>query len=126
MASQTVTLVLSPPEHHSDAQNHTAVISAPASVPRNVRTEISYHTPPEDGGPQMPIYIKDETTRVTKKRNNFQPVTVYDVRGSGIEHTLDKTGIQFINHKIMTKDFDDDAKIKEAYYPEIADLLYRV
>jgi hypothetical protein len=126
MASQTETLVSSPSDLKTDSQSHAAVISGPASVPRNVRTEISYYAPPEDGGPQLPVYIKDENTRVTKQRNNFQPVTVYDVRGSGVEHTLDKTGIQYINHKITTKDFDDDAMIKESYYPEIVDLLYKV
>ena len=123
MASQTETLAAPPSDFISDT-----VISTPASIPtipRNVYTELSYYTPPEDGGPQLPIYIKDEKSRATSKRN-FQPVTVYDVRGSGIQHTLDKTGIQFVNHKSMIKGFDDDETIKKFYYSEIADLLYKV
>lgn len=128
MGSQTETLVFPSSDLVSASQNNAAVIPARCSittVPRDVRTEISYHTEPEGGGPQLPIYIKNQDTRASTKRN-FQPVTVYDVRGSGVEHTLDTTGIQFLDHKSMVKDFSDDATIKDAYYSEIADLLYKV
>jgi hypothetical protein len=119
MASQTETLV--DPLSNLIFDN---VISTPASIPRNVKTELSYYTPPEDGGPQLPIYIKDET-RIDNK-HNFQPATVYDVRGSGFEHALDKTGIQFVNHKSVMTEFDDDVAVKDSYYSEIASLLYKV
>jgi hypothetical protein len=102
-----------------------SLVAPSSSLVSDAVVSISYYTPPADGAPQLPIYIKDEKSRVTSK-NNFQPVTVYDVRGSGVEHVLDKTGIQFVNYKSMMKDFDDDATIKESYYPEIADMLYRV
>jgi hypothetical protein len=123
MASQTETLVSLPSDH-----NNAAVISTPASiptVPRNVHSEVGYYTEPEGGGPQPTLYIKDEKFRAPTKRN-FQPIIVHDVRGSGVEHTLDETGIQFINHKSTMKDFDDDMYIKDAYYPEITELLYKV
>jgi hypothetical protein len=109
-----------------DSKNIPAVVSAPASIPRNVQTEISYYNQPEDGGPQLPIYMQDEKTRVTKSRDKFHPVTVYDVRGSRVEHTLDNSGIQYMNQQITTKEFDDDAVIRESYYPEIANLLYKM
>ncbi len=62
MVLQTETLIFSFPQSdlNSHSKNIPAVISAPASIPRNVQTEISYYTPPEDGRPQLPIYMKDE------------------------------------------------------------------
>jgi len=55
-------------------------------------------------------------------------VTIHDVRGSGVEHTLDKTGIQFVKHEsgLKVEDFDDEEKIKGAYYAETEELLKRV
>jgi hypothetical protein len=126
MASQTDILMFPQSDLMLDSKNIVTVVSAPASIPRNVQTEISYYAPPEDGGPQLPIYMQDEKTRVTKSRDKFHPVTVYDVRGSGVEHTLDNSGIQYMNQQITTKDFDDDAVIRESYYTEIANLLYKM
>ncbi len=126
MVSQTEILIFPQSGLNLNSKNIPAIVSAPASIPRNVQTEISYYTPPENGGPQLPIYMQDEKTRVTKSRDKFRPVTVYDVRGSGVEHTLDHSGIQYMNQQITTKDFDDDAVIRESYYPEIANLLYKM
>jgi len=128
MGSQTETLVFSSSDLVSASQHNATVIPARSSsttVPRDVRTEISYCTEPEGGASQLPIYINNKDSRVSTK-HNFQPATVYDVRGSGVEHTLDKTGIQFLDHKSMVKDFSDDVTIKNTYYSEIADLLYKV
>jgi hypothetical protein len=119
MASMAETLVLVP-----SGQNNGVVISAPATVPRNVPTEIAYYSEP---GPRPPVYITNEKTRV-KNINKFQPATVYDVRGSGVEHTLDVSGIQFVKQesKLSVQEFDDDEKIKAAYYVEIEELLKNV
>jgi hypothetical protein len=124
MASQTETLVQLPDVFTADTKVKTSKVSIPA-VPRNVRTELSYYTEPEDGEPLAPIEILDSKSRAHIKRD-FQPATIYDVRGSGIEHTLDKSGIQYVNHKTAMQDFFEDEKIKETYYPEISDLLHKM
>jgi hypothetical protein len=119
MASMAETLVLVP-----SGQNNGVVISAPATTPRNVPTEIAYYSEP---GPRAPVYITNNKSRV-KNINKFQPATVYDVRGSGVEHTLDVSGIQFVKQesKLSVQEFDDDEKIKAAYYVEIEKLLKNV
>ncbi|PMD34577.1 hypothetical protein L207DRAFT_638117 [Hyaloscypha variabilis F] len=101
-----------------------AGIQDTAATPRNVNTELSYYTPPPNGGPQPPVYLKDASSRA-KTKPHFQPVMVFDVRGSGVEHTLDKTGIQYTNHKsgLSVDDFDDEEKVKAAYYQEVEELL---
>jgi len=106
------------------SQNNTAVTAAStACIPRNVNTEFGYYTEPEGGGPAAPI-------NVIKDRNplklNWQPATVYDVRGSSVTHSLHTTGIQYTRHKSTVEDFTDDAIIKKTYYSEITDLLYKM
>ena len=117
MASQTETLV-HPPK--------TQKLSIPG-IPRNVRTEVAYYTEPADGKPLAPIQIKDSKSRSNRQRD-FTPVTVYDVRGSGVDHTLDTSGIQFVKHKtaVQVQDFFDEEKVKEKYYPELSELLYKL
>jgi hypothetical protein len=119
MASMTETLVVAP-----SSQDNAVAISAPPTTPRNVRTEITYYSEP---GQPAPLYITNETTRV-KSANTFQPATVYDVRGSGVEHTLDVSGIQFVKQesKLSVQEFDDDERIKTAYYAEIEEVLKNV
>lgn len=119
MASTTETLVLAP-----SGQDNDVVISAPATTPRNVRTEIAYYGEP---GSPAPVYITDEKTRL-KNVNKFHPATVYDVRGSGVEHTLDVSGIQFVKHesKLSVHEFDDNERIKVAYYAEVEEVLKNV
>ena len=124
MASTTVT------ETAHVVQSEKLSVAGPkriAAVPRNVDTELSYYTPPPDGSPPSPIYLKDTSTRANGPQI-FQPVTIHDVRGSGVEHTLDKTGIQFVKHEsgLKVEDFDDEEKIKGAYYAETEELLKRV
>ncbi|KAE9366225.1 hypothetical protein N431DRAFT_386464 [Stipitochalara longipes BDJ] len=121
MASTTLTETVHVPKSEILLVNDT---QEAAPVPRNVHTELSYYTPPPDGRPKSPIYIEDEKTRVTSERI-YQPATVYDVRGSGVEHTLDKTGIQFVKHEseLKVQDFDDEYGIKGRYYGEIEELL---
>ncbi|KAH8760930.1 hypothetical protein BGZ57DRAFT_829781 [Hyaloscypha finlandica] len=115
----TETLVLAP-----SGQDNDVVISAPATTPRNVRTEIAYYGEP---GSPAPLYITDEKTRL-KNVNKFHPATVYDVRGSGVEHTLDVSGIQFVKHesKLSVHEFDDNERIKAAYYAEVEGVLKNV
>jgi hypothetical protein len=85
---------------------------SPTTFSRNVSTEFSYYKEPEDGGHARPVNIKKD-----KKLNkrNWQPGTVYDVRGSPVTHALDTTGIQYFNHESAVKDFSDNAIIKDTY-----------
>lgn len=123
MATQTETQVLSSTwEGQNDLIKNPAQTS-PSTVPRNVDAELGYYRPPKDGGPARPVNIKTD-----KKFNerDWQPTTVYDVRGSSVTHTLDTTGFQYVNHKSAVKDFSDDAIVKDAYYTEMSDLLRKM
>jgi hypothetical protein len=123
MATQTETLAVPASQPFSISQKNAAEVLGMGgmTVPRNVRTELSYYTNPL---PSAPVYIKDEKSR-SKQKQVFQPATIYDVRLSGAYHTLDVSGIQFVNHEsqLTVDDFDDDERIKGAYYKEIEEVL---
>jgi len=124
MATQTETQVL---PSNLDGQKEV-VINSPAqvpstAVPRNVNTDFGYYSENEDGG-LIPLVDISKHTKFNKR--NWQPVTVYDVRGSSATHTLETTGIQYIKHKSAVKDFSDDAVVKDTYYNEITDLLRKM
>lgn len=123
MATQTETQVLS-----SALSEKEVIINAPAqapntTVPRNVSAEFGYYAMPKDGGPVPPVnVVKDKKLN----KRNWQPATVYDVRGSAVTHTLDTTGIQYVKHKSALRDFSDNDMVKDTYYSEIIDLLTKM
>lgn len=49
--------------------------------------------------------------------------TVHDISGDESKYTLDSHGFQYVKHESVEKDFENDEKIKEQYYPEIEQLL---
>jgi len=53
-------------------------------------------------------------------------VKVYDITGEENEYTLDSHGFQIYKHESKEKDFQDEGKIKNDYYPEIEQLLKNV
>ena len=88
-----------------------------------VSTTLNYYLPPSLGGVDT-IYLGT----ASEKRRKHQPRTVLvtDIRGRETQFALDKQGFQIVQHESSEKDFDDDAKIKEAYYAECAALLKTV
>lgn len=48
---------------------------------------------------------------------------VHDISGDEGKYTLDSHGFQYVRHESVEKEFEDEEKIKEKYYPEIEQLL---
>jgi hypothetical protein len=49
--------------------------------------------------------------------------TIHDISGDVDEFNLDDQGFQYVNHESKEKEFYDEEKIKNEYYPEIEQLL---
>jgi hypothetical protein len=97
------------------------ITPSPTSKPQDVDTVLHYFKPNADGSPPHPTYVdKPETYYREPEPHN---VTVRDVRGKEDQYTLDKSGFQFYKHVSKEKDFLDEEKIKEEYYPETEQLL---
>lgn len=109
-------------DHYNHVQ--TAVASKPQvskATPRDITATFNYFKPNEDGSLPAPTYV-------TKPETYERPVlpqqaTVYDIRGSEDEYTLDTKGFQVVKHESKEKDFLDDEQIKRVYYPETEELL---
>lgn len=88
---------------------------------RDVLTNFNYYKDPGDGSLPSPSYVgKPETfSRPTEPKQKL----VHDIRGEEDKYSLDSTGFQVFKHASSEKDFQDDAQIKEKYYPEIEQIL---
>lgn len=98
-----------------------AEASAP-KVPRNVDTELAYYS--EENGEVLAVVDIMKDTNLGKR--NWQPVTIYDVRGSPIAPTLDTTGFQYVKHQTSLTDFTNEEVVKEKYYSEVSELLLKM
>lgn len=113
-----VPLVSAPACSVSETSSAPAVGSQPEG-PRHVKTTINYYR--DDGNAH--------TSSIAGKRSTFnQPsvdfdVVVTDISGSEDKYTLDSHGFQLLHHVSAEKDFTDEDKIKEVYYPEIHKLV---
>lgn len=88
---------------------------------RDVLTNFNYYKDPGDGSLPSPSYVgKPETyEQPTESKQKL----VHDIRGEEDKYSLDSTGFQVLQHASSEKDFQDDAQIKETYYPEIEQIL---
>lgn len=92
--------------------------------PRHVQTTINYYRDPGDGSEHAPS--------IAGKRSTFnQPsidldTVVTDITGSEDQFTLDSHGFQLVDNISRMKEFDDDDRIKEEYYPEVEQLVREV
>lgn len=92
--------------------------------PRHVQTTINYYKDPGDGTEHAPS--------IAGKRSTFnQPsidldTLVTDITGSEDQYTLDSHGFQLCDHVSRVKEFDNDDRIKEEYYPEVEQLVREV
>nr|VWO99179.1 N/A [Ganoderma boninense] len=97
----------------------TAAVLAPHGVP----TSLNYYTPIGTEEPYQYVL----SPPAGKEPNNIgldpRDVTVHDARGRESEFSLDTNGFQFVNYPSVEKEFDDDERIKEVYYPEVEKLL---
>lgn len=88
----------------------------------DVLADFNYYKDPGDGSLPSPSYIgKPET--FDNKPTEVKQKLVHDIRGQEDKYSLDTTGFQVFKHASSEKDFQDDAQIKEQYYPEIEQIL---
>jgi hypothetical protein len=57
---------------------------------------------------------------------DYVDVQIADIRGREEEFHLDTQGFQYVKKQSVEKDFDDNEKIKEVYYPECAELVQKL
>ncbi|KAE8153100.1 amino acid permease-domain-containing protein [Aspergillus avenaceus] len=89
--------------------------------PRHVQTTLHFLKEFDDGSHLAPTYVGQPETY---NRPTLEvPVTIHDVSGRELDYTLDQNGFQFYYHTSKEKDFLDDEKIKNEYYPETEQLL---
>lgn len=52
---------------------------------------------------------------------------MYDARGREADFSIDEQGFQLIKHatKMSNDEFENDATLREKYYPEVMDLVKR-
>jgi hypothetical protein len=66
-----------------------------------------------------------EQTNLSHKRQ--ENINVYDIRGREADFSIDEQGFQLVNlvTKVGNDDFENDATVREKYYPEVVDLVKR-
>ncbi|CAI7638403.1 unnamed protein product [Penicillium glandicola] len=116
MASAAVQL----PGSHGSLLAEKPVVPV-SEKPHHVQTTLNFYKENEDGSPPAPSYVG-------KPETYDRPVaplqtTVHDISGHELDYTLDSHGFQLYYHESQEKDFLDDEKIKQEYYPETEQLL---
>ncbi|KAF3798977.1 Cytochrome P450 monooxygenase aclL [Colletotrichum gloeosporioides] len=106
------------------ATSDEKVAKSSSVVPRNVRTTINYYKDPGDGTEHAPSIAGKRSTFVHPSID-FETV-VTDITGSEDKYTLDSHGFQLHRHISQEKEFIDDQRIKDLYYPEVEKLLFEV
>ncbi|KAF1916698.1 hypothetical protein BDU57DRAFT_574865 [Ampelomyces quisqualis] len=91
----------------------------------NVSTTLNYWNDPGDGSHPTPIFIGKG--RITNERaHNAHHFIVNDITGEEDQHSLDKTGFEYVRHQSCEEDFIDEQSIQLAYYDECKQLLKTV
>lgn len=99
-------------------------IEIPASgTPRDVRTTINYQARNPDEPPYMYTYDPGNGKPKTNCVDETTEVVIHDLRGDVESKSLDGNGFQFMKVPSQEKEFVDDAKIREVYYPEVEELI---
>ncbi|ETS81107.1 hypothetical protein PFICI_06109 [Pestalotiopsis fici W106-1] len=91
----------------------------------HVATTLNYWDDPGDGSRPTPIVIGKG--RITNERpHQTHDFVITDVSGEEDQYTLDRHGFRYHSHESVEKEFLDDQKILEVYYPECIRLLREV
>lgn len=110
-----------PPHQLSSIVNQAPLQNLQSEAVHDVIANFNYYKDPGDGSPPAPSYVgKPETY---EKPAETRSAIVHDIRGTEDQYTLDKTGFQIYKHQSVERDFVDDEKIKQDYYPETERLL---
>lgn len=114
-------VAVQPPSSHGSILAQKPIAVSIPEKPHHVNTSLNFYKENEDGSPPSPTIIgKPETFN---KPSISLPVTIHDVSGHELDYSLDGNGFQFHYHSSKEKDFLDDEKIKQEYYPETEQLL---
>ncbi|KAG9314902.1 hypothetical protein JVU11DRAFT_4010 [Chiua virens] len=92
--------------------------------PRDVQTTLNYYQATKDD--QLPYYYVCEPPAGVPQNNvttETHPVVVHDARGKQDAFKLDVSGFEWVTSPSAEKEFVDEARIKEVYYPEVEALL---
>ncbi|EKM50119.1 uncharacterized protein PHACADRAFT_200962 [Phanerochaete carnosa HHB-10118-sp] len=94
---------------------------------RDVPTTLNYFIPDPETDEAPRIYVGEPPAGIKKDNLGREPrdVVVRDARGKEKEYdlSLDKSGFQFAEYVSQEKDFEDEERIKDAYYKEVEELL---
>jgi hypothetical protein len=71
------------------------------------------------------LYEPPEGVPMRSGKNVKEPMTILNGRPVAKQLTLDGQGFELVHHEIGAHNFYDDAEVKAAYYPEIAELVKR-
>ncbi|MCJ1303801.1 hypothetical protein MMC08_006612 [Hypocenomyce scalaris] len=86
-------------------------------------TTLYYYLELKDGG----VVQTYPGTAFEKRREHVpHPIHIHDMRPARSEFTIDKAGFELVNHVSKEKDFTDEDRVKDIYYPEIVDLVKKV
>ena len=101
--------------------------TAAVLTPHDVPTNLNYYKPIGGEKPFQYVYDPPEGQDKHNLGEDPHPVVIRDARGKEKEYnlSLDTSGFQFVNSPSVEKDFTDDKRIEEVYYPEVIELLKR-
>lgn len=88
---------------------------------KDVASSLNFHKDNEDGSPPAPSYVDRPETY--ERPVSTHSVTIQDVRGREEHFNIYTQGFQIHSHSSQEKDFLDEDRIKEVYYPETEQLL---
>src|SRR5690348_16146862 len=94
-----------------------SVLDANDASKHDVPTTLNYWKDPGDGSAPTPIYIGKG--RITNERPHLaHSFTISDVTGNEEQFNLDTRGFEWLHHSSAEKDFTNEPRIRDSYYPE--------
>ncbi|KAF2170405.1 hypothetical protein M409DRAFT_19227 [Zasmidium cellare ATCC 36951] len=88
--------------------------------PKSTTATLNYNLDHSQGGADA-IYAG--TAGEKRRKHDPRTVKINDIRGSPEKFEIDTHGFQLIERESPEKVFDDDARIKDVYYPDCAQLI---
>ena len=92
----------------------------PSQAPHTVKAVLNHYLPPSKGG--QAVYYPG-TASDKRREHDPREVVITDIRGREEDFKLDVQGFQMAQQESKEKVFDDDARIREVYYPECEELV---
>lgn len=93
-----------------------------ADVPDHVQAFLSYLADRSER-PVAYQYEPPEGVPIRSVKSVKEPMTILNGRPVAGHLTLDRQGFELVHDETAVRDFYDDAEVKGAYYPEVAELV---